>query len=284
MYIKGMNKDMTCRGFKFEIGKEYKIDHGDRPIELCTNTVFHFCDSLQKVHRFYECNNELYRFFVIEALGEIVSDGDKCGSDHIRIVREITGEELDIMKGLVNGNTGLFNSGDRNSGNMNSGDMNSGNMNSGDMNSGDMNSGNRNSGNRNSGNRNSGNRNSGFANKCDFSNGVFCNESDMNIRIFNKPSGMSLKDFFRSKYYDALTAAPFELTSWIWYTGEEKADDPKKDSVGGYLIVKTYEEAWADWWEQLPNEARNIIQQIPNFDAEIFKDITGIDFSGESNE
>ena len=259
MYVKGMNKNMMCRGFQFEVGKEYKIDHGDKPLELCSDTVFHFCDSLQKVHKFYKCDDKYNRFFVIEALGEIITDNEKCGSDHIRIVREITGDELDIMRGTINGNTGLFNSGY-----MNSGDMNSGYRNSGDM--------------------NSGYRNSGIANKCDFSSGIFCNESDMDIRIFNKPSGMSLKEFINSKYYDALVSAPFELIRLECYSDKELATDEEKNRVGGRLIVKEYSEAWADWWDDLSPDKRAIIQQIPNFDAEIFKDITGIDLMGEVNE
>lgn len=30
-------------------------------------------------------------------------------------------------------------------------------------------------------------------------------------------------------------------------------------------------------WDKLCDEAKEIIKQIPNFDAEIFKDITGIE-------
>ena len=332
MNIKGMDKNMRCRGFQFEVGKEYRIDTNGRPLELCTNTVFHYCKSLSQVHQFYDCRNESNRYFEIEVLGEEVTDGDKCGSNHIKIVREIVGAELAALKGLNGTNTGLFNSGyrnsgdmnsgyrnsgDRNSGDMNSGDMNSGYMNSGyrnsgdmnsgdrnsgyrnsgyrnsgdmnsgymnsgyrnsgDMNSGDRNSGYRNSGDRNSGDRNSGYRNSGIANKCNFSNGVFCNEDDMNIRIFNKPSGMSLRDFYRSRYWEAICGAEFNLTEWVCYTDEEKAADPEKERKGGYLKVNSYEEACGKWWADLSEEDKQTIREIPNFSPEIFKDITGIE-------
>lgn len=97
----------------------------------------------------------------------------------------------------------------------------------------------------------------------------------MNIRIFNKPSGMSLSDFYKSKYYDALYSAPFTLTEWIEYTEEEKTED--KALIDGYLKTYTMKEAWANWWDKLTDENREIIKQIPNFDPEIFKEITGIE-------
>ena len=255
MYIKGFDSELKCRGFQFEIGGEYRIKH-TKPMELCTDTVFHFCDSIQKVNMFYNvCTDN--RFCIIEALGEVIKDGEKCGSDHIRIVRELTAEELKTMTGQINGNTGLFNSGHRNSGYRNSGDMNSGHRNSGHM--------------------NSGYRNSGVANKCNGSNGVFCNETDMNIRIFNKPSGMSLHDFYNSKYWEAMISEPYNLTVCERYTAEECAADPEKCRAGGHLVVRTPEEAWAEWWAKLTDENKEIIKQIPNFDPDVFNDITGIE-------
>ena len=35
MKIKGFNKDMTCRGFKFEIGKIYDTGYPNDKLELC---------------------------------------------------------------------------------------------------------------------------------------------------------------------------------------------------------------------------------------------------------
>ena len=278
MKIKGMDKNMQCRGgFQFEVGEEYKIEHDGKPLKVCSDTVFHYCDSLQKVHDSYDCAKGIKnRYFEIEVLGEEVTDGAKCGSDHIRIAREILGEELEILKGHINGNTGLFNSGydnsgndnsgNRNSGNNNSGNDNSGNRNSGDCNSGYWNSGDCNSGYWNSGDRNSGDKNSGFGNSCNGSNGVFCTEEDANIRIFNHPSGMSLSDFHRSEYYDALISAPFRLTEWI-----------ENEQGKTFLQTYTMEEAWARWWNELTEDNKEIIMRMPNFDKGIFKEITGIE-------
>lgn len=35
-------------------------------------------------------------------------------------------------------------------------------------------------------------------------------------------------------------------------------------------------EACANWWANMTEDNRNIIKSIPNFNAEVFEDITGI--------
>ena len=274
MYIKGFDKDLKCRGFQFEVGKVYDTGYTEG-LELCSNTVFHFCDSLDKVHEYYSCIDEENRYCEIEVLGELIYNGNKCGSNKIKILREITGEELDNLKGHKNGNTGLFNIGRNNSGYANSGDNNSGNCNSGDNNSGYLNSGNANSGDCNSGDNNSGNANSGDWNKCDGSNGIFCTE-EPTIRIFDKDTGMTLNEFRKSKYGKALRSVKLKLTEWIKYTEEEMEEDKNKRLIGGYLKEYSYKEACANWWSELTEENREIIKSIPNFDKEKFYEITGI--------
>ena len=312
MYIKGFDKDLRCRGMQFEVGKEYSTGVADADISLCTNTVFHFCDSLRKVHTHYSViPEEDNRFCEIEVLGALVSDDTKCGSNRIRIVREILGDELNIMRGLTDGNTGVFNSGSRNSGsrnsgsrnsgdwnsgsrnsgdwnngNCNSGDCNSGDWNSGDWNSGDWNSGNCNSGNCNSGDwnsgncnsgsRNSGNWNSGDWNSGNCNSGFFCTNSPK-LRLFNKETDFTMEEFMKTEWYAVLTSGEFNLTKWRAYTDEEKAQDERKRFISGELITIPYKEACASWWASLSEKDKAIIKTIPNFDANIFAEITGID-------
>ena len=292
MYIKGFDKDLRCRGMQFEVGKEYSTGVADADISLCTNTVFHFCDSLRKVHIHYSViPEEDNRFCEIEVLGALVSDDTKCGSNRIRIVREILGDELNIMRGLTDGNTGVFNSGNRNSGIFNSGDCNSGgrnsgnrnsgNWNSGSRNSGDWNSGSRNSGDWNSGRGNSGSRNSGNWNSGDWNSGncnsgFFCTNSPK-LRLFNKETDFTMEEFIKTEWYAVLTSGEFNLTKWRAYTDEEKAQDERKRFIGGELITIPYKEACANWWASLSEKDKAIIKTIPNFDANIFAEITGID-------
>ena len=182
-----------------------------------------------------------------------------------------------------NRNSGDCNSGDCNSGDWNSGDCNSGDWNSGDWNSGDWNSGNRNSGDCNSGDCNSGNRNSGDCNsgdwnKTNFSNGCF-NTEEPKIFLFNKPSDWTYRDWLNSDARYLLNQIPKNVVDWIWsdnMTDEEKEQHPEYEVVGGYLKILDESECGQLWWDSLSERYKNIIKAMPNFDKEIFEDVTGI--------
>ena len=197
-----------------------------------------------------------------------------------------------------NCNTGDWNSGDRNSGNWNSGDRNSGNWNSGYRNSGDRNSGNWNTGNWNSGNRNSGNwnsgncntgdRNSGNCNTGDRNSGNWnsgnCNTGDLNsidapFRIFNKETDVDRDSVIYPDFFY------FNLTSFISYdtaTDEERKKYKKEIEVcGGFLKGLEYKEAWRKSWDKASDEDRRKVLALPNWDNEVFKEITGIDVESE---
>lgn len=108
--FKGFNQDLACRGFQYEIGETYEYN-GE--IELCSNG-FHFCRKLQDVHQFYDLKTS--RICEIEADGKIDNDDIKSVCSRIRIVRELSREEVDAAVNTGKGNTGVFNSGDYNSG------------------------------------------------------------------------------------------------------------------------------------------------------------------------
>lgn len=179
------------------------------------------------------------------------------------------------------GNSGNKNSGNYNRGNENSGHGNRGNKNSGVKNSGDKNSGDWNIGDENSGNRNRGNKNSGDWNKTNFSNGCF-NTVEPKIYMFNKPSEWTFKDWQSSRASALMDTIPTSLR-WIDFnsmTDEEKLDRQEAKITGGYLKKYTdaeQEERANVWWQGLSTEDKSAILSIPNFDKEIFKEITGID-------
>ena len=80
---KGFNSDMTCRHFKFKVGKEYE-ESGN--IEVCKNG-FHACENPMDVFEYYPPSNS--RYCEVEQSGYINRDGDKNASSKIRIQCEI---------------------------------------------------------------------------------------------------------------------------------------------------------------------------------------------------
>lgn len=180
-------------------------------------------------------------------------------------------------------NTGGYNSGDGNSGFCNSGDYNSGNCNSGgwnrgNWNSGDWNSGDRNSGNWNSGDWNSGYWNSGNFNQCSYSNGCF-NTVSPKIMLFNKISDWTYEDWMKSDAYRILVQMPMDVltyVTWDQMTEEEKMEHPESETTGGYLKQEEMANR-QDWWDSLSHRYKETILSIPNFDRDIFLEITGID-------
>ena len=282
---KVFNSDWTCRGFQFEVGKVFEED----VTPVCCDKGFHFCTKASDCFSYYDFdpNNKVAE---VEVLGEIDSNDkdSKCCTNKIKIVREINWQEVLELVNLGKACTGLCNSGDCNSGNRNSGDCNSGNRNSGDCNSGNRNSGDCNSGNRNSGNRNSGDWNSGDWNSGDwnsgdwnktcFSNGCFNTESPK-IYLFNKPSNWNYSDWLNSDARYILMNCPSNVLSWIWeddMTDEEKEQHPEYLATGGFLKHIEEETGRQMWWDGLSDVQKDSVMQLPNFDKDIFKEITGI--------
>lgn len=125
---------------------------------------------------------------------------------------------------------------------------------------------------------NSGNRNSGNWNKTNFSNGCF-NTEEPKIFLFNKPSDWTYRDWLNSDARYLLNQIPKNVVDWIWsdnMTDEEKEQHPEYEVVGGYLKILDESECGQLWWDSLSERYKNIIKAMPNFDKEIFEDVTGI--------
>lgn len=183
-------------------------------------------------------------------------------------------------------NSGNWNNGDCNSGNYNSGDRNTGDCNSGDRNTGDCNSGNYNSGNYNSGNCNSGNRNSGNWNSGDWNSGNwnsgYFNVDSPLVRIFGKETDVKKEDIdFPSWLY-------FDLTQWVSHdtaTDKEKKEHKNEiENSGGFLKTLTYKEAFRIAWDKAELSERKKLFSLPNWNNEIFMQISGIDAEKEIAE
>ena len=180
-------------------------------------------------------------------------------------------------------NSGDCNQGDCNSGAYNNGDWNSGAYNNGDWNSGAYNNGAYNSGDCNQGDCNSGNYNSGDWNSGDWnkaSNVVGCfNTQSQKLRFFDKETDMTFEEWRNSEACQLMNRIDFRPVDWIWaddMTDEEKAEHPEYKTTGGYLKIRDNTVCCKEWWNGLTEREKQVIKNIPNFDADKFFQITGI--------
>ena len=234
--IKGykvFNSDWTCRNKQYTCPGKFEEDV---ELDVCSRGL-HFCKKAIDCFNYYDFDSNNHVAEVI-AYGKVEEDGDKCCTNKLEIVRELSWHEvLDIV------NTGKDCTGNRNSGNWNSGDWN----------------------------------------KTNYSNGCF-NTIEPKIKLFNKESNLTYNDWVLSDARDLLNKIPTEILEWIWFddmSEEEKEANPNAKDTNGYLKIMKSHECAQDWWDKLKDTDKKIILGIPNFDREIFKEITGIDVEEE---
>ena len=89
---KAFDKNMQCRGFQYEVGKEYEMDGEIK----CCERGFHACKSPMEVWDHYDMLSS--RFAEVEQSGKIDEEGNstKVCSSHIRIKAEL--KLADIIK------------------------------------------------------------------------------------------------------------------------------------------------------------------------------------------
>ena len=144
-------------------------------------------------------------------------------------------------------NTGKYNTGSYNSGSYNTGSWNSGDYNTGSHNTGRWNTGSYNTGRWNTGYYNIGKCNTGYYNSGIHNTGIF-NTDEPKMRAFNKETDMTVGDFLWSLDYDFK-----QLCNRIRY-------------------------------DKLLPEDRERIEALPNYDPDIFTEITGIKFDDDKDD
>lgn len=245
MSIKGFkvfNPDWTCRGFQYKVGETF-VHNGN--IEMC-GAGFHFCQKASDCFNYYNFNSQ-NKVAEVEALGLVETQGDKSVTDKIKIIREIEWSELLTIVNDGKNCTGLQNTGDWNTGNCNTGDWNTGD------------------------------RNTGNCNSTNYSTGFF-NSVEQNIFLFNKPTSMSRDKICSLKGIQILNWN-FENSWWIYsvnMSDDEKKSNPKYETTGGYLKTVDFKTACKMMWKNLSENERQEVMKLPNFDSNIFYEITGI--------
>ena len=119
--------------------------------------------------------------------------------------------------------------------------------------------------------------NSGYYNSGNCNSGFF-NTNEPTVRMFNKETNLKRSEI-NIPYFK------LELTKWILesdMTAEQKKADKDFHIKGGTLVKRTYKEAWALAWSEMSADTRAQFLALPNFDVEIFKEITGINVNQDS--
>lgn len=290
---KAFNSDWTC------LGKQYTcpgVFEEDGKLELCKNGI-HFCRSIEDCFHYY-CAEAGIHIAKVMAIGDVIEGKTKCCTNKLVVIEEIPLETIEYLKNSGFDNIGFQNCGDSNIGSMNSGNCNQGYENSGSCNNGFGNTGNFNIGDENSGNwnigmKNSGDYNIGGCNSGSWNVGYNCNgffnTQSPKIYMFNKPTDLTAQDAYIC--FEILYDLRREFINWIAekYKGPINEEGLKRylryvsgmngdDITIGYInpddIKIEMNKMYHTWFSQ---EQKEQILALPNFDAEIFKETTGID-------
>lgn len=313
---KAFEHDFTCRGFQYEVGKTYEIEGEielcRRGFHFCGVIGDCFGYYEQSDARFAKIE-ALGKVIESDEDSKCVTDKIKILEEIPRDEAARMTNSGNGNSGLYNSgnrnsgnrNSGSGNSGNGNSGHKNSGHGNSGNRNSGGHNSGDYNSGYWNSGSGNSGHYNSGHYNTGYRNTGNFNTGNWntgdwntgrCNSGDWNksshntgcfmtvktaIMMFNKPTIWTFDDWWNSDARKVMQNCPVEYTRSEWVTlynmtDEEREAHPDHKTTRGYLKTENHKADRQAWWDGLPAKDKQTVMNLPNFDADVFYECTGI--------
>lgn len=177
-------------------------------------------------------------------------------------------------------NTGHFNTGSYNTGSNNTSSNNFGHDNTGDCNIGNSNTGKNNFGNFNTGDYNIGNHNIGNWNTGDCNYGYFNTDMPKKIRIFNKETSktdITLPSFL---YFNVIKWVPSEKA-----TAEEATKHKEEIELsGGFKKIIPYKDAFRIAWNNASIEEHRQLLKLPNWNNDIFKEISGIDAEKEIAE
>jgi hypothetical protein len=263
------DSEMKCQGYQFELGKVYS----EPKVEACVSG-FHACVKLNDCFSYYAFNPD-NRVFECTVWGEVDdSKGDKIAAQHIQFQKELSWHEVLELVNTGKHNTGRGNTGDCNTGDCNTGNRNTGNRNTGHGNTGHGNTGNKNAGDWNAGDGNTGHGNTGDWNSANYSTGFF-NSKEQRIYVFNKPLTISRDEFLKHRGVQVLRCTTLPLTKWVPLSDilEPTEEDKARD---GRLVERSYKEAWVILWGNLSYSEKEAVKTIPNFDADVFEEITGI--------
>ena len=175
--------------------------------------------------------------------------------------------------------TGYWSTGNDSTGNHSTGHDSTGHRSTGHRSTGNHSTGNNSTGHRSTGNHSTGNNSTGNWSISNFSTGHFSTKDYAGFGAFNK--FCSPDEWENAEKPDFLY---FDFSLWVdevSMTEKEKADNPSFSTVGGYLKVLDYKEAFQASYKKASPEEIDLLKALPNFDHYVFFEISGIDLNSD---
>ena len=104
--------------------------------------------------------------------------------------------------------------------------------------------------------------------------------------MFNQPTNMQREEVYNLAGIQILNRN-FKNSWWIYsenMSAEEKAAHPEHETTGGYLKTVDFKTACKIMWDNLDEEDKEAVRNLPNFDNDVFREITGISVEGENEQ
>lgn len=178
--------------------------------------------------------------------------------------------------------TGHCSTGHWSTGDYSTGSCSTGSCSTGHRSTGDYSTGHYSTGNFSTGSHSTGHRSTGDWSISNFSSGHFSTIDHSGFGAFNKPC--TPKEWDSAKKPEFLY---FDLTVWVYsdsMTDVEKEDHPHHEVNGGYLKQLDYKSAFKSAYESATEEEKQQLLNLPNFDSDVFKEISGVDVNACSKE
>lgn len=224
---KAFDENLKCKNVQFKVGE---ITSASGKLEICNNGL-HFCEQLRSVYNYYPKNYNT-RICEVEALTEVQTKEDKSCTLSLKIIRELSKEEIKSLTDDLKFNSGHYNSGRYNSGHSNSG---------------------------------------------------YYNSVKSKIKMFNKETDLFHDSEIIVKFNNIVDKYWKPHLTYVLskdMSELEKTKNPSHITTGGFLRMDSdysYKKSWEKVWAKCTKEERDFIMSLPNFDAAIFLEITGID-------
>jgi hypothetical protein len=205
---------------------------------------------------------------------------DKTSTGYCSTGKHSTGDFSTGNHSTGNHSTGYCSTGFHSTGRRSTGCCSTGNYSTGYRSTGYRSTGNRSTGDHSTGNYSTGNHSTGDFSISNYSTGHFSTEDYSGFGAFNKPC--TLEEWDNAKKPELLELV---MTEWIpqyAMTSTEKEENLEYETTGGYLRVYSYKEAWRNSWDNATDEDKELLYALPNFDKEVFKEISGIDLDEDT--